>query len=224
MTEELETPLNREQFVDGIETSTDTQAEAKEIHGFLCPPDSILVEVFFEEGPLGVTLHRRQDGVVIVFQIVDGSQAVNMDIADGDELWAVADRNIEQNPLNKADWQEVVDFIRRSERPLRIVFRRRFTEAEEGDTPDQGESNANSNSGEVAPEPESDNEDEDINEEKDESELPPGSQLYTHRSATVSKDSSAPAQPLSSSNAAISSASEEESKSKPTSESEEDKE
>jgi ankyrin repeat protein len=89
-----------------------------------CPPDSVLVEVFFEEGPLGVTLHRKQEGTVIVYEIIDGSQAVNMDLIDGDELWCVGDRMIGDSPIDKVLWSELVDYIRKSDRPLRIVFRR----------------------------------------------------------------------------------------------------
>jgi ankyrin repeat protein len=86
--------------------------------------DSIIVEVFFEEGPLGVTLHRKSDGKVIVFEILDGSQAVNMDLVDGDELWGVGDRIVGDTPIDKARWQEIVEFIRKSERPLRVQFKR----------------------------------------------------------------------------------------------------
>ena len=49
-----------------------------------------LVETYFVDGPLGVTLRRKvESGKVYVFQVVADSQAVDLDVVEGDELWAV---------------------------------------------------------------------------------------------------------------------------------------
>lgn len=99
-----------------------------------CPQDSILVEVFFDDGPLGVTLHRGHSGIVTVMKIIEETQAVNMDVADGDELWEVGDRFIGETPMEKAEWGEVVEYIKTSDRPLRVVFRRHFRDELENGT------------------------------------------------------------------------------------------
>ena len=49
-----------------------------------------LIETYFVDGPLGVTLRRKvESGKVYIFQVVADSQAVDLDVAEGDELWAV---------------------------------------------------------------------------------------------------------------------------------------
>ena len=90
--------------------------------------EQVLVEVYFEEGPLGVTLRRRGDtGIVFVYEIQSGSQAVNLDVQSGDELWGVGDTEIGNTPLDKDAWNGLIQFIKNSARPLRVIFKRLVT-------------------------------------------------------------------------------------------------
>lgn len=88
----------------------------------------IFVETFFAEGPLGVTLRRRpENGIVFIYEIVPNSQAVHLDVAPNDELWAVADSEIGETALDKEAWNGLITFIKQSTRPLRLVWRRKAT-------------------------------------------------------------------------------------------------
>ena len=87
------------------------------------PADSMLVEVNFSTGPLGLTLHRHQNGIVSVVRIMDGSQSSSLDVLDGDELWEVEGIRIDERPLDEAAWQRIGDLVRHT-RPLKVVFRR----------------------------------------------------------------------------------------------------
>lgn len=85
-----------------------------------------LISVTFGDGPLGVTLRRRpEDGVVFVYEIVEGSQAVDMDINIGDELWTIGLSEIGDVALDKEAWNGLVQYIKFSPRPLTAVWRRR---------------------------------------------------------------------------------------------------
>jgi hypothetical protein len=87
--------------------------------------DQVFVETFFEEGSLGVTLKRRtDDGVVYISEIVANSQAINMDVQPGDELWIAADQDIGGEFIDQEAWRGLVNFIKVSHRPLRLVWRR----------------------------------------------------------------------------------------------------
>ena len=87
---------------------------------------SNLIYVIFGDGPLGVTLRRRpDDGVVFVFDIVVDSQAVNMDIEIGDELWAIGMSEIGDVALDKEAWNGLVQYIKFSPRPLKATWKRR---------------------------------------------------------------------------------------------------
>jgi hypothetical protein len=93
---------------------------------------SQLITVTFQEGPLGVTLRRRsEDGVVFVHDIVEDSQAVNMDINIDDELWAIGQSEIGDVALDKDAWKELVESIRLSPRPLKAVWKRYDNDTED---------------------------------------------------------------------------------------------
>jgi hypothetical protein len=84
------------------------------------------IEVFFVEGPLGVTLRRRpDDGIVFIHEIIPDSQAVNLNVQPMDELWAVGDSEIGETPLDKDAWNGLINFIKTSSRPLRLVLHRK---------------------------------------------------------------------------------------------------
>lgn len=96
---------------------------------FCCVSDMSLesqfITVIFQDGPLGVTLRRRaKDGVVFVHDIVDNSQAVNMNINIDDELWAIGQSEIGDVALDKDAWKGLVEFIKFSPRPLKAVWKR----------------------------------------------------------------------------------------------------
>jgi Ankyrin repeats (3 copies)/Ankyrin repeat len=85
-----------------------------------------LIYVTFGEGSLGVTLRRRpEDGVVFVYDIVENSQAVDMDISVGDELWSIGESEIGDVALDKEAWNGLVQYIKFSPRPLKATWRRK---------------------------------------------------------------------------------------------------
>ena len=84
-----------------------------------------LVSVSFEDGPLGVTLRRNADGVVFVFAIVEGTQAENMDISVGDELWSIGESLIEDTKIDKEAWDALVQYIKHASRPLKATWVRK---------------------------------------------------------------------------------------------------
>jgi ankyrin repeat protein len=84
------------------------------------------IETFFAEGSLGVTLRRRpDDGIVFIHEVIPGSQAVDLDVQPYDELWAVGDSEIGETPLDKEAWNGLINFIKASSRPLRLVWHRK---------------------------------------------------------------------------------------------------
>lgn len=84
------------------------------------------IETFFLDGPLGVTLRRRpDDGIVFIHEIIPDSQAINLDVQPLDELWAVGDSEIGETPLDKDAWNGLINFIKTSSRPLRLVWHRK---------------------------------------------------------------------------------------------------
>jgi len=92
----------------------------------VCPSDSILVETFFDEGSLGVSLKfRSNEGIGFISAIIPNSQAVGKNVKEDDELWSVGSQVIGMNRLEKPDWNRLIDFIPKSKRPLRIVWRRK---------------------------------------------------------------------------------------------------
>jgi ankyrin repeat protein len=94
------------------------------------PDGSRLVQVFFQEGQLGVTLRRRvEDGVVYVHELVPNTQGVLLDIELGDELWKVGDSLIGTTSLDKEAWQALVQYIKACPRPLAVTWRRRLKDA-----------------------------------------------------------------------------------------------
>jgi len=73
------------------------------------------VTTLFQEGPLGVNLHRRPaDGIVTVIEIVANSQAVNLDIKVGDEIWAIGTNEIGHKFLDRETWTSLVDNIKKT--------------------------------------------------------------------------------------------------------------
>lgn len=59
-----------------------------------------------------------------MYEILPGSQAVNLDVQSGDELWGVGDTEIGNTPLDKDAWNGLIQFIKNSSRPLRVIFKR----------------------------------------------------------------------------------------------------
>lgn len=117
---------------------------------------SQLITVIFQDGPLGVTLRRRsKDGVVFVHDIIENSQAVNMNINIDDELWAIGQSEIGDVALDKDAWKGLVEFIRFSPRPLKAVWKRYSNETEDSIELDEvgeeilPEQNEDSSNGEI---------------------------------------------------------------------------
>lgn len=51
-----------------------------------------IVTVAFQEGSLGVTIKRRDDGRVYVEEVISDSQAVDLQLSRDDELWSIEGR------------------------------------------------------------------------------------------------------------------------------------
>ena len=97
------------------------------------PTDSRLVKVVFRDGPLGVTLKKNEDGYVYVHGIVENSQAVQLDIQVGDELWTIGDSMIEDTPLDKEAWDGLIQYVKYCSRPLNAIWHRRNVGEQDSD-------------------------------------------------------------------------------------------
>lgn len=90
------------------------------------PEDSVLVPTFFQDGPLGVNLHRREaDGIVEVTEIFPNSQATSLDVKVGDEVWSIGNIEIGRQHLDKEAWQGLVEYIKQGSRPIQVTWNRR---------------------------------------------------------------------------------------------------
>jgi hypothetical protein len=92
----------------------------------LIPSGHIVIDVYFEEGPLGVTLKLQITGDIVVTTIIDDSQAINLDIVVDDSLWAVDESIVGLSHLDKDTWARLVSFIKQSTRPLKMSFLRKL--------------------------------------------------------------------------------------------------
>lgn len=107
------------QATDGSSSLQGGEVEESEAQG-------VFVETFFGDGPLGVTLRRHGDsGIVFIFDVISDSQAVNLDVQPGDELWSVGSFEIGRVPLDKEAWKGLIAYIKESSRPLRMVWFRK---------------------------------------------------------------------------------------------------
>lgn len=97
---------------------TDSQVEPPSM------PENVIVAIF-EEGSLGLTLRRRNDGIVYAHEVDSGAQADKNKIQVGDILWAVGSQTIGDNLVTKDHWTELVKYIQSSPRPLQMLFQRK---------------------------------------------------------------------------------------------------
>jgi hypothetical protein len=96
----------------------DAQSEAPSV------PENIIIAIF-EEGSLGLTLRRRNDGIVYAHEVDPGTQADKNKIQVGDILWAVGSQTLGENLITKDRWNELVKYIQSSPRPLQMLFQRK---------------------------------------------------------------------------------------------------
>jgi hypothetical protein len=89
-------------------------------------PENVVIAIF-EEGSLGLTLRRRNDGVVYAHEVDSGTQADKNNIQVGDILWAVGSQTIGDNLITKERWTELVKYIQSTPRPLQMLFQRKET-------------------------------------------------------------------------------------------------
>lgn len=95
----------------------------------------VSVSVTFREGSLGLVL-KKKDGVILIEDIQDGTQACQLDIQRGDELWSCGGQNAEGpamiqiggggEKITKGRWEELVSFMRDT-RPLTCQLMRATT-------------------------------------------------------------------------------------------------
>lgn len=108
-----------------IETEITEGHESSSIEISPAAPDFSLIKTFFQDGPLGVNLHRRvTDGIVEVTEIFPNSQAVGMDVRVGDEVWSIGAIEIGKQYLDKEAWEGLVDYIKQGARPVQVTWNR----------------------------------------------------------------------------------------------------
>ena len=74
---------------------------------------------------MGITLRRRvETGIVFIYEIIPESQAVQLDVKVDDELWGVGSTEIGDTPLDKDAWNGLIQYIKQSPRPLKMVLKR----------------------------------------------------------------------------------------------------
>ena len=90
---------------------------------------AVYVTTVFQDGPLGVNLRRRPiDGIVNVTEIIEDSQAINLDLEIGDELWSIENNELGARYLEKQAWQGMIEYIKHSARPLHVIWRRQIVQ------------------------------------------------------------------------------------------------
>ena len=85
-------------------------------------PPKPLISCAFAEGALGMTLKRRNNGVIYVGNVEENTQAADHNICVGDILWSIGDKVVGNVAINKEGWGELVTFIKQAPRPLGMVF------------------------------------------------------------------------------------------------------
>ena len=87
-------------------------------------PGMSFITIYFDDGPLGVKLKRDKRGKVYVQDIVEGSQAINKDVQQGDVLWNVGDLKVGDHPIDDVEFAAIIATIRDYTRPLPVLFGR----------------------------------------------------------------------------------------------------
>ena len=93
-------------------------------------PGPHLSTVHFTEGPLGMTLRRRGDGIIYIHDVEGHTQADRQGVQAGDEVWSVGVKVLGNEKIDKERWVEVVQHIKTASRPLEMVLRRYNTPAD----------------------------------------------------------------------------------------------
>jgi hypothetical protein len=84
-------------------------------------PENIVI-ANFEAGSLGLTLRRKNDGVVYAHEVDPGLQADQNHIQAGSLLWSVGSHTLGNKPVTKEQWTSLVKYIQSSPRPLQMLF------------------------------------------------------------------------------------------------------
>ena len=94
------------------------------------PKNCDLVKVTFEKGPLGVTLRKmKETGHVVVVEVIEDTQAVNLNVRLQDEIWAVGPVELGSTRVDDEVWRNLLLYMK-SNRPLEITFLRQRTRSE----------------------------------------------------------------------------------------------
>ena len=80
--------------------------------------------VEFVEGPLGMVIKRRADGIVYVHGLMDNSQGSDKGILANDEITAAGNFILKREGSSKEEFSEFIRYIKDSPRPLRMIFHR----------------------------------------------------------------------------------------------------
>ena len=90
------------------------------------PKNCELVKVTFEKGALGVTLRKLKDtGRVVVVEVIEDTQAVNLNVSLNDEIWAVGPVELGMTRVDDDVWRNLLLYMK-STRPLEITFIRKI--------------------------------------------------------------------------------------------------
>lgn len=89
------------------------------------PSDGQENVVEFGEGPLGLTMRRSREDIVVVHSIADDTQAASSDMIVGDRILQLGSFDLRGMRIDKELWRRAIEHVKSSPRPLIVVYKRR---------------------------------------------------------------------------------------------------
>ena len=83
----------------------------------------------FGEGPLGLTMKRTAEEVVLVHSVQAGTQAAAQALEVGDRIVQLGDLDLRNAKVDKKFWAGAIEYVKAAPRPLALVVRPRETAA-----------------------------------------------------------------------------------------------
>lgn len=80
--------------------------------------------VEFGEGPLGLTMRRTREEVVVVHSIAADTQASTKGLSGGDRILQLGAFDLRGRRIDKEVWKRAIEHVKNCPRPLVVVFRR----------------------------------------------------------------------------------------------------
>lgn len=111
-----QTPKSLDALEADAATTDDTQSN---------PSDAPEQVVEFGEGPLGLTMRRSREDIVVVHSIADDTQAASSDMIVGDRILQLGSYDLRGMRVDKESWRRAIEHVKSSPRPLLVVYQRR---------------------------------------------------------------------------------------------------